>query len=417
MKLRYAALALVLITGMCFPAKLVIAGFKDNDPKTEFITDAFVEFLRGNLEEAGFELMDDKTEGLEYELLKQGNFYLASNAFFDTYENIELDNSIYGDIEYKGKFFYLTLQVYSRDKRRLVMKGENIKGSKDALLAFYFDVTKKVIASMDVDHTVKNIFPIDEDKYFYKYIRYAHETDKLFETDDPDDYYELKDELEAMKSLFMEYPVFEELYNEVADMSEDYIPTGPFEKPFSNVTKAVSADDNEIENYVRSLLAGGYILSFRQVIQNPVEDSPDLLNMIVKFDLKLKKSASNALIAEIKKRKGNPHFSDMGRYFFSANEKENKIFRDFLLEQTVWLRFYDSEGLLIAEAEYYFDKREYNSGAYRHAKMLPFPLTPRGPANTAFGMRSRSNIQFEFEDIKRSDLDRIASTRIELVFE
>jgi len=187
--------------------------------------------------------------------------------------------------------------------------------------------------------------------------------------------------------------------------------------PFSNVTKTVSADDNVIENYVRTLLSGGYIFSFREVLQNPVEDRPDLINMTVKFDLKLKKSAYSALINEIKKRKGNPHFSDMGRYFFSANEKENKIFRDFLLEQTVWLRFFDSEGLLVAEAEYYFDKRAYNSGAYRHAKMLPFPLTPRGPANTAFGMRSRSGIQFEFEDIKKADLERIASTEIELVFE
>ncbi len=416
MKLRYAALALVLVAGMCFPAKLVIAGFKDTDPKTEFITDAFVEFLRGNLEVAGFELMDDKTEGLEYELLRQGNFFLASNAFFDTYENLELDYSIYGEIKYRGKFFYLTLQVYSREKRRLAMKGE-IKGSKDALLAFYFDVTKKVIASMDVDHTVKNIFPVDEDKYFYKYIKLAHETDKLFESDDPDAYYELKDELEAMQGLFTEYPVFEQLYNEVANMSDDYALAGPFEKPFSNVTKTVSADDNVIENYVRTLLSGGYIFSFREVLQNPVEDRPDLINMTVKFDLKLKKSAYSALINEIKKRKGNPHFSDMGRYFFSANEKENKIFRDFLLEQTVWLRFFDSEGLLVAEAEYYFDKRAYNSGAYRHAKMLPFPLTPRGPANTAFGMRSRSGIQFEFEDIKKADLERIASTEIELVFE
>ena len=416
MKLRYAALALVLITGMLFPAKLVITGFKDSDPKTEFITDAFVEFLRGNLEEAGFELMDDKTEGLEYELLKQGNFYLASNAFFNEYDNLDLDNSIHGEIEYKGKFFYLALQIYSREKRRLVMKGE-VKGNKDALLAFYFDVTKKIIASMDVEHTVKNIFPVDEDKYFYKYIKFAHATDKLFESDDPDAYYELKDELEAMENIFNEYPVFEELYEEVSDMSEDYIPAGPFEKPFSNITKTVSPDDNEIENFARALLGEGYMFYFREVLQSPVEDRSDLINLIIKFDLKLKKSAIKALINEIKKRKGNPHFSDMGRYFFSANEKENKIFRDFLLEQTVWLRFYDSEGLLIAEREYYFDKRTYNSGAYRHTKALPFPLTPRGPANTAFGIRSMSVIKFEFEDMKVSDVERIASTEIELLFE
>jgi hypothetical protein len=52
MKIKYSAIMLILITGMLFPAKLVMIGFKDNDPKTEFITRAFVQYLRQNLEEA-----------------------------------------------------------------------------------------------------------------------------------------------------------------------------------------------------------------------------------------------------------------------------------------------------------------------------------------------------------------------------
>jgi len=416
MKIKYMIIFLILLTAVSYPAKLVLTGFKDENPKTEFITGSFVEFLRGNLEDAGFELIDDKSEGLEYALLKHGNFFLASKDFFDEYENIDLDNSIHGEVDYRGKYFYLTVQVYSREKKRLVLKGE-VKGSKEALLAFYYEVTKSIISSMDVEHTVKNVFPVDDDKFFYKYIKYAHDIEQLFQSDDPDKYYSLVDELEAMKPHFSEFPVFQEMYEDLEGQSEDFELAGPFEKPITDKTKFISGEDNEIEKYERDLITNGYIFSFRETVQTVPEDEPEVVNLLIKFDIKMKKSSRNSLISEIKKRKGNPHFSDMGRFFFSQNESENKTFRDFLLRQSVMLRFFDSEGQLIAESEYYFDKRAYSNGEYRHAKSLPFPLTPRGPANTAFGMKGTSRIQFIFDEMKRSDMERIESTEIELIFD
>ncbi len=416
MKYNRLAVALLLITASLFPAKVVITGFKDTDPKTEFITSSFVNFLRGNLEEAGFELADDKTEGLEYDILKHGNFFLASKAFFELYENIELDNSIRGDIKFQGKFFYLTVQVYSREKKKLVLKAET-KGSKDALLAFYYEITKNIISSMDVNHTVKNIFPVDDDKFFFKYIKFVNDAEKLFTNEDPETYHTLMDELSAMENKFTEFPAFRELYDELMAQSEDFETPGPFEKPLTNITKTAFQEDNETERYARNLIAGGYFFTFTENVIQDSDEKKNLINLTVKFDLKLKKSSRNTLVSEIKKRKGNPHFADLGRYFFSQNESENKSFRDFLLRQSAWLRFYDSEGALVAESEYYFDKRQYSNGVYRHAKDLPFPLTPRGPANTAFGIKNGSRIQFLFEDIKRSDLARIARAEIELKFE
>lgn len=411
---------IVLLTAsvnFLFPSKLVVIGFKDKDPKTEYITKAFVQFLRANLEEAKFELRDDKAEGLEYALLKFNYFFLACKEYFDEYENIDLDEAIYGTIEYKGKSFYLNVEVFSREKKKLVYKAE-LKGNKQALLAFFHQVTKEVISSLGADQQVKNIFPVDDENLFYKYIKFSYEAEKLFESDEPDKYYSLIDELEAIKDKFDEYPVFAQLYEDLTSQSEDYEQSGPFDKPCSIVSKPVFPEDKEIEKFTRELIVNGYVFNFKGLAKNPADkDNPDIYNLAVNYTVKLKKSYRNTLIKEIKRRKGDPHFTDLGRYFFSQNDRESKEFRDFILRQTIVLRLFDESGVLIAEAEKYIVKGDYSNGVFRHEKSLPMPITPRGPANAAFGISNSSKIDFIFEDIKKSDLDRIAKTELEIIFE
>jgi hypothetical protein len=107
----------------------------------------------------------------------------------------------------------------------------------------------------------------------------------------------------------------------------------------------------------------------------------------------------------------------MGRFFFSQSDKESKEFRDFILRQSVVLSLYDEKGELVAKSEYSISKSDYSNGAFRHTKVLPFPLTPRGPANAAFGITPSSKIDFIFEDIKQTDLDRVVRSEIEILFE
>lgn len=418
--MRYSylfAAVMLIIAGELFSAKLVVIGLKDKDPKTEFVTNAFSSFLRANLEEAGFEIFDDKADGLSYELMKRGNFFLASKEFFDQYDNIEMDNSISANINYRGKTFALNVEVYSREKRKLVMKAE-IKGNTNELLAFFYQVTKEIVQSMTGDKfETKNIFPIDEEGYFLKYLSLKYQADKLFESDDPEKFDELFDELESMKDKFDSYPAFAEIYEEVSSYTEDYAKSGPLDKPITDVSLKTSKDDKEIEAWARDLITNGYLLNFNKVIKTPVPDKPELVNMTVNYDVKLKKSYRNALIKEIKGRKASMSFTDMGRYFFSADEKESKIFRDFLLRQKIILKFYDEAGKIVAEQEVYISGRDYNGGTFRNAKTLPFPLTPRGPANAAFGLKNSSKASFIFEDMKISDIDRIVRTEIEINFD
>lgn len=411
-------LLLTATVNLVFPVKLVMIGFQDKDPKTEFITRAFVQFLRQNLEDAKFEFADDKAEGLDYELLKQKNFFLACKEYFESYENMYLDEAIYGSVNYKGKTFYMNIEVYSREKRKLVMKAE-LKGNKQALLAFFHQATKEIINSLGVEQNTKNIFPVDDDEtMFYKYLKFSYESEKLFETDEPDKYYSLIDELEAIKDKFDDYPVFAQIYDEVTSQSEEFDKSGVLGKPCEFVSKAVSDKDSEIEKIARELLVNGYIFTFVNLEKKPAdEDTPNLYNAIATYTLKLKKSYKNNLIKEIKKRKGNPYFTDMGRFFFSQSDKESKDFRDFILRQSVVLSLYDEKGELVAKSEYSIPKSDFSNGAFRHTKILPFPLTPRGPANAAFGITPSSKINFIFEDIKQSDLDRVVRSEIEILFE
>ena len=416
MRAKYLFFFIVLYLGTAFSVQIVITGFKDDDPKTEFITGAMVKYLRANLEEAGIEIMDDKATGLDLNIMRTGNFFLASKDYFESYDNIDLDYSLTGTVSYRGKKINVFYEKYSRDKKKLVIKSD-FRGKAQSLLAFYHHITNEILRAAETEHEVKNIFPVDDDTYFYRYIRYAYELDQLFQYDVPEKYYALMDELNSMKDKFEEYPAFAEMYDELVTMTEDYEKTGPYELPMENVSSDISAGDDEIQKFARDLIVNGYEFYYRKTDKTPDEDDPSTLDLLIEFDVKMKKSAYKLLTEEIKTRKGNTRFINMGRYFLSENEKENEIFTKFLLNQTVELRFIDEEGQIIAASEFYINKRQYSNGEYRNAEVLPMPLTPRGPAYPAFGLKSSSKIGIEFKDVKESEIGRAVKTEILIKFE
>lgn len=416
MRAKYMFFFIILYLTASFSAQIVMVGFKDDDPRTKFITDAMAKYIRANLEDAGLEIRDDKALGLDLNVMRTGNFFLASKDYFEDYENIDLDYSVTGTVTYRGRNINVFIEMYSRDKKRLVIKSD-FKGRIESLLAFYHHVTNEILRAAETEHEVKNIFPVDDETYFYRYIRYAYELDQLFQYDVPEKYYALMDELNSIKDKFEEYPAFAEMYDELVTMTEDYEKTGPYMLPMENVSSDTAPGDNEIQKFARDLIVNGYEFYYRKTNKTADEDDPSILDLVVEFDVKMKKSAYNTLMDEIKTRNGNTRFANMGRNFLSENEKENDIFTKFLLNQTVELRFIDEEGLIIAASEFYINKRQYSNGEFRNAEMLPMPLTPRGPAYPAFGLKSSAKIGIEFKDIKESDIGRAVKTEILIKFE
>ncbi|MFO7810570.1 MAG: hypothetical protein R6V47_04285 [Candidatus Delongbacteria bacterium] len=415
MRIKYFVLIFVLVNTALFSANIVITGFDDDDPKTGFITGAMVKYISKNLKNAGAEIKDEKTAALEMNILRHGNFFLASRDYFEDYDNIDLDYSIHGTLDYRGSHILLFIQLYSREKRRLVLKTE-IRGKTGSLLAFFHHVTREIFNACGIEDKVENVFPVQEEGMLYKYLKFSDESDKLFISNEPERYYALLDELEAMKEDFDKYPAFEKMYDELVFLTEDYEKFGPFDLPLENVSEIKNSSDNEIQSFARELIAEGYLFFFRDETQKTVEEKSDTVDLTVDFEIKMKKSAYTKLMKEIKKRKGNTRFINMGRYFFSENDKESSVFRDMLLNQTVEFRFVDELGDVIVSSEYYLNKRHYSNGMYRNADDLPFPLTPRGPAYPAFGLKSSANISFEFRGLKKSDIEATEKTEILIRF-
>ena len=416
MRYRYSLIMILLLSVYTFPSMIVITGFKNRDPRTDFITSALEKYIRINLEESGVSIVDDRTEELELSILRHGNFFLASKEFLERFQNHDIGFTLTGKMIFRGRNILLEMELYSADKRRLVIKNE-YRGTNQNLLAFFFHVTREIKRSMEIDQSVRNIFPVDDEEMFFKYIRYSNELDILFQADAPERYYSLLDELTSLKDRFSEFPALAELYEEVVEMKEDYEKTGPFLLPLIYISDQGGSRDNEVQRFARNLISEGYQFFYRETIQIPVENRPETVDVRTDFDIRFKRSSYNSLLEEIRRRNGNLRFANMGRYFFSENDRENTAFRDFLLNQTAVLRLVDDQGNTIAVSESGINRRQYNNGEFRNAEELPMPLTPRSSSYPAFGIKRSSKVSFSFKGLSTEDISRAATAEIMIKFD
>lgn len=400
-----------------FGKSVIMSGFKPvKESKYEFISSSFKKYLTDNIKNAEFDILDDKTQELEYMLVKRGNFFLASKEFFDNWENFEFDNTINCNLNITGKRIEMHIQVYSKEKKRLLLK-EDFKGRSNHLLSLFDSITRSILISIGSDKATINPFKIDDDAMFYKFLRLDYYTDKLWKSDDPDKYYLLLDELESYKDDFDAYPPFKRLYDDVLSRQDEFILTGALDLPVENVSKEIFSEDNEVEAFVRKLLVDGYHFRHLTTTKNIDEDDKNNVSLVVAYEINFKKLIRKKLIKEIKRRNGNLKFANMGMYYFSSNESENKTVIDFLLRQNVIVRLYDKDNTLIAESEVGIKYRDYQGGEYKNAKKVPLPLVPRGAANSAFAVENKGLSTFVFDEITIAELKKIVRSEVELTFE
>ncbi len=417
--MRYLVIIILLLSMFfsTFGKTVILSGFKPvKEARYKFISSAFKKYVIENIKNAEIDILEEKTTELEYLLIKNSNFFLASKEFFDNWENFEFDNTIHCEFSIRGKRIEIHIQLYSKDKKRLLIK-KDFNGKSNQLLSLFDAVTRHILIALDSTKETINPFKVDDDKLFYKFLRLDYYTDKLWEDDDPDKYFLLVDELEAFKDEFDTYPPFKKLYDDVMSRSEEFILTGAMDLPVENTSKKTFGEDNEVEIFLRKLLNAGYHFRHLSTTRNYDEDDRNNVTLIVGYEINFKKYIRKELIKEIRKRKGNLKFANMGMFYFSANEKENKVLINFLLRQRVLLRLYDKDDNLITEAEIGIKYTDYQGGEFKRAKKIPLPLVPRGSANTAFAIEKKGFSTFVFDELPASELKKVVRSEIELTFE
>ncbi|MCK4980907.1 MAG: hypothetical protein KAS62_10965, partial [Candidatus Delongbacteria bacterium] len=182
-------------------------------------------------------------------------------------------------------------------------------------------------------------------------------------------------------------------------------------------SKKTFGEDDEVEIFLRKLLNAGYHFRHLSTTRNYDEDDRNIVTLIVGYEINFKKYIRKKLIKEIRRRKGNLKFANMGMFYFSSNERENKVLVDFLLRQRVLLRLYDKDDNLITEAEIGIKYMDYQGGEFKNTKKVPLPIVPRGSANTAFAIEKKGFSTFVFDELQASELKKVVRSEIELTFE
>jgi hypothetical protein len=418
--MRYLLIIIFLLSTIfnSYAKTVILSGFKPvKESRYEFISLSFKKYVIENIKNSEIEILDEeKSNELEYLLVKNSNFFLASKEFFDNWENFEFDYTIYCEFTIRGKSIDINIQVYSKDKKRLLLKKE-FNGRSDRLLSLFDAITRNILIAIDSNKQTINPFNINDNKMFYQFLRLDYYADKLWESDDPDKYFLLVDELESYKGEFDIYPPIKQLYKEVISRNDEFILVGALDLPVENTSKEVFSEDNEVEGFLRQLLNDGYHFRHLSTTKKYDEDDKNIVSLIVAYEINFKKLFKKKLIKEIKKRKGSLKFANMGMYYLSSNESENKVLIDFLLRQRVLLRLYDKDDNLITESEIGLKYMDYKSGKYKNAKKVLLPLFPRGSANTAFAVEKKGFSTFIFDEITTSELKKIVRSELELTFE
>ena len=418
--MHYTLIILFLLSTVfsSFGKTVILSGFKPvKEKRYEFISSSFKKYVIENINNSEIEILDEKKSNeLEYLLIKNSNFFLASKEFFDNWENFEFDYTIHCEFNVRGKTVEIHIQVYSKDKKRLLLK-EDFKGRTGQLLSLFDAITRNVLIAIGSNKETINPFNINDDKMFYQFLRLDYYADKLWESDDPDKYFLLVDELESYKNEFDIYPPIKKLYEDVTSRNDEFILTGALDLPVENTSKEIFSEDNEVEAFLRQLLNDGYHFRHLSTTKNYDEDDRSIVSLIVAYEINFKKLLKKKLLKEIRKRKGNLKFANMGMYYFSSNESENKVLINFLLRQRVILRLYDKNDNLIAESEIGIKYMDYKSGKYKNAKKVLLPLVPRGSANTAFAVEKKGFSTFIFDEITTVELKKIVRSELEITFE
>lgn len=408
------ASSILLICFQFMRAEIMILDFDRNSYK-DIYYDFTLDVLRNSLAKKFDVSSDSLTKRFILTEKRYKDFFVSARKFQDDskFRGFAF-KLVYKDL--KGEAYKLSVRFYSSKEKKLLIKKDLIFKPEN-LLSKVKEILDDVSGITGVLLDVENSIGISDSRVLSSYLRLM--------TLKKEKKYDLYiDELEFLKNWFIKYPVLDKLYHEELSRREA-ISKGiknPFnQNPFKIREENLSflndkIGDDPVENFVRELMVDGYLVKYIDEMIVAVDEDSVEYELKVAYEIKLTKLYQALLNKKLKENGVNNKFSAFGRYQFSNDQKMNEHFIGLLKRQALTLSLFDEKNNLIAEQEFYVSDSDFDSGRYRHAEDLPFPLTPQGAASLTYKIAKTSLIYFTFENISKEKLKRVKSASLRFKF-
>ena len=390
--------------------------------KYDFIAKAYEKYLQENLINNGYIIDSDKSDELDQDTKQTNSLFLSSRNMFKNYKDYNFNSSIQGSFEIRGKIVKLNIEVFSNSKNKIIFK-EQFEGRKSELLTFFHNVTQTIFNMLNYDIIPENIFPIEDNYIFYKYLTLL----KLEEDEKFEKIYDILEDLD-LSGKINDYPVLIKMFdfvklkgiNEnqegfyIGKLYEDNNFYGKEEK----LTTKTQSQPKDTENFAKYIIKNGYKFILESDILNIDKSDSTRANLIVDFQVKFKKAYRSILLRKINKEKGDKRWRNMGRYYYSKDDNKKDSFVSVLKDQIFKFTIYDNDDKELFEEEITIDLIDFESGIYENLKKdQAFPLNPISPTIDGFRMANKTDAVFVFEDIDMDVIRKMSKSKIEILFE
>ena len=388
------------------------------------VINAYEKYLEENLLNNGFIIDKKNSLVLEQYYKEKSSLFLASREIYKNSVDYNFNSSIYSDIEIKGKIVKINIEIYSNFKNRIVYNG-TFEGHKNELLTFFKNITQTIFNTLKFDIIPENVFPVDDNYLFYKYlILLRYQEEQKFEKA-----FDILEDLDISNKI-NNCPILKGMYEELKlkkinkDQKGKYI--GNLLEADSYFSLANSKENStkkdiaeqDTEKYMKNLIKEGYKLILKSDLINIDETDSTRFNLIVEFQIKFKRAYKSILLRKINANKADKRWRNMGRYFFSQNDKENDDVISILKDQILKFTVYDIDDKELLEEEITIDLFDFESGVYDNLKLDPiFPLNPISPTINGFRITNNTSAVFVIKDLDIEMLDKIHKSKIEMLFE
>lgn len=402
---------LIFILIVSIFAKPEFIFINNNQSKKDIYSNFLFDMLNLNLKDKVEFANDEKKNKFKILNSRYQDFYVTARKFQENYDF----NGFICSLSFKNnkdKVFKTHLEIYDTNSRRIILK-DDLRFKPEKLLENSKKILLKIAGSAGILVDFTNTTNIDNSKVLSAYLKLLrYKKKKQFNL-----YF---DELEFLSNWFEKFPILKKMYDEEIKRQNSFYlnKKNIFEHNPNTIIKennsflANGNSDDPTESFLRKLMLNGYRLTFFDDVTTSADKDSTEFNIKVVYKLHFSKLYQALLNKRVKQNGYINKFKQFGRYEFSSNEEDNALFINLLKKQAIVLQLLDNENKVIAENEYFVEESDFDSGRYRHAIELPFPLTPQGSASNSYKINKNCAVYFNFENLHKDKLKQVKSSKL-----